>query len=188
MGEVLDQRDEHGQPKHLPVWLITDADFFRNSGLLRWFARFDKRWITKARTLDDLADRIRLPAANLVRTVARFNELAAKGVDEDFRRGETPLEKERAAVSGLMTPITKPPFVAIPFNRSILGTKGGARTNAAGQVLRPDGSIIAGLYCAGIAMASPIGTRAVGSGTTIGPNMTWGYICANAMLQTNRGT
>jgi len=187
MGEMLDQRDEHGQPVHLPVWLITDADFFRNSGLLRWFARFDKRWVTKARTLEDLADRVRLPAAHLVRTVARFNELASKGVDEDFHRGETPLEKERAAVSGLMVPITKPPFVAIPFNRSILGTKGGARTNAAGQVLRPDGSIIAGLYCAGIAMASPIGTRAVGSGTTIGPNMTWGYICANSMLQANRG-
>ena len=168
MGEVLDRRDLHGQPIHLPVWLITD-ECFRQSSLLRWFARYDKRWVTKANSLDDLADKIRLPAANLVKTVTRFNELAAKGVDKDFHRGETPLEKERASVSGLMSPITKPPFIAIPFNRSILGTKGGARTNASGQVLRPDGSIIAGLYCAGIAMANPIGTRAVGSGTTIGP-------------------
>ncbi len=52
-------------------------------------------------------------------------------------------------------------------------------------MLRADGSIIAGLYCAGIAMASPFGTRAVGSGTTIGPNMTWGYICANHILRQN---
>ncbi|HVZ02070.1 MAG TPA: FAD-dependent oxidoreductase [Dongiaceae bacterium] len=186
LGEVLDARDETGQPKHLPVWFVTDATFFRKSGLLRWFARYDKRWVTTGATVEDLADRIRVPAANLAGTVARFNALAEKGVDEDFHRGETPLEKERAAVSGLMSPIRKAPYCAIPFNRSILGTKGGARTNAAGQVLRPDGSIIPGLYCAGLTMANPIGTRAVGSGTTIGPNMTWGYICAKAMTRANR--
>jgi predicted oxidoreductase len=52
----------------------------------------------------------------------------------------------------------------LPLNRSILGTKGGARTNAKGQVLRADGTVIAGLYAAGLAMANPIGTRAVGPG------------------------
>ncbi|CAN7695993.1 FAD-binding protein [Mesorhizobium sp. LjRoot246] len=136
--------------------------------------------------VNDLADKIRLPGGELSKTVARFNALAATGVDEDFHRGETPLEKERAALSGLMRPIRRAPFVAIPFNRSILGTKGGARTNARGQVMRNDGTVIAGLYAAGLAMANPIGTRAVGSGTTIGPNMTWGYICANAILKSNR--
>ena len=72
------------------------------------------------------------------------------------------------------------------LNRSILGTKGGARTNDRGQVLRQDGSVIAGLYAAGLAMANPIGTRAVGAGTTLGPNLTWGFICAETMLQQNR--
>jgi 3-oxosteroid 1-dehydrogenase len=70
----------------------------------------------------------------------------------------------------------------MPLNRSILGTKGGARTNDRGEVLRADGSVIPGLFCAGNAMANPIGTRAVGAGTTIGPCMTWGYICARTML------
>jgi 3-oxosteroid 1-dehydrogenase len=70
----------------------------------------------------------------------------------------------------------------MPINRSILGTKGGARTNAKGQVLRNDGTIINGLYAAGLAMANPIGTRAVGPGTTIGPNLTWGFICANTIV------
>jgi 3-oxosteroid 1-dehydrogenase len=72
------------------------------------------------------------------------------------------------------------------LNRSILGTKGGARTNDRGQVLRQDGGVIAGLYAAGLAMANPIGTRAVGAGTTLGPNLTWGFICAETMLQQNR--
>jgi 3-oxosteroid 1-dehydrogenase len=53
-------------------------------------------------------------------------------------------------------------------------------------VLRPDGSIIPGLYAAGLAMANPIGTRAVGAGTTLGPNMTWGFIAAETILHQNR--
>lgn len=38
------------------------------------------------------------------------------------------------------------------------------------------------LYAAGLAMANPIGTRAIGPGTTPGPNMTWGYIAASTMI------
>ena len=72
------------------------------------------------------------------------------------------------------------------FNRSLLGTKGGVRTNSKGQALRPDGSVIPGLYAAGLAMANPIGTRALGAGTTLGPNLTWGFICAESLLGDNR--
>ncbi len=69
----------------------------------------------------------------------------------------------------------------MPFNLSFLSTKGGPRTDSRGQVPRPDGSAIGGLYCAGVAMANPFGSRAVGQGTTIGPNMTWGWICGRAL-------
>jgi len=85
-----------------------------------------------------------------------------------------------------MKPIVKPPFVAVSFNRSVLSTKGGLRTNEHGQVIAHGGSVIAGLYCAGAAMANPIGTRAISAGTTIGPNMTWGYISARHVLTSNR--
>jgi 3-oxosteroid 1-dehydrogenase len=88
----------------------------------------------------------------------------------------------------MLSPIQKAPYVAMPFNRCILTTKGGLRTNEHAQVLREDGSVITGLYCAGAAMANPIGTRAISAGTTIGPNMTWGYICAQNVLRTNRPT
>ena len=121
----------------------------------------------------------------LAETVRRFNILCALGRDEDFHRGETIFERHKAAKRRLLAPISRPPFVAIPFDRSLLSTKGGLRTNEHGQVLRPDGGVIAGLYCAGAAMANPIGTRAISAGTTIGPNMTWGYICARHMLGAN---
>ena len=34
-------------------------------------------------------------------------------------------------------------------------------------------------------MANPIGTKAVGAGTTIGPCLTWGYICGRNILTEN---
>ena len=32
-------------------------------------------------------------------------------------------------------------------------------------------------------MANPIGTRSIGAGTTVGPHMTMGYICALDLLK-----
>jgi 3-oxosteroid 1-dehydrogenase len=46
--------------------------------------------------------------------------------------------------------------------------------------------VIEGLFCAGLAMANPIGTRSIGAGTTIGPNMTWGYVAALTALGNER--
>ena len=178
LGEVLDRRDPAtGQPVHLPVWLISDARFLRQAPVIRWYARSDASWMFHAPTIAALAARIGLPADALIETVERFNRVAALGRDDDFgRAGGTGHGDDRRHRIGLEA-IDRPPYLAIRFNRSILATKGGPRTNAQGQVLRPDGSVIDGLYCCGVAMANPIGTRAVGAGTTLGPNMTWGYIC-----------
>jgi 3-oxosteroid 1-dehydrogenase len=184
LGEVLDRRDPvTGMPAHLPAWMISDCRFLRKSPVLRWYGRPDPTWMKQAPSLEALAEKIEVPAAALLATVRRYNELCALGSDEDFHRGEGSYHGVPDRRIGLgLEPIETPPFVAIRFNRSILATKGGPRTNASGQVLREDGSVIAGLYCAGVAMANPIGTRAVGAGTTLGPNMTWGYICGRRIL------
>ena len=155
--------------------------------LFRWYARHEPRWIIKAPTLEALAEQIGLPADALIATVSRFNGFCAQGKDADFARGESLWEmKKFGGPASQLKPIERPPFVAISFNRSILGTKGGVRTNAKGQALRQDGSVIPGLYAAGLTMANPIGTRALGAGTTLGPNLTWGFICAEALLRDNR--
>jgi 3-oxosteroid 1-dehydrogenase len=73
----------------------------------------------------------------------------------------------------------------MPFNRSILGTKGGPRTDAEARVLRPDGSVIPGLFAAGASSVNPLGTRGVGTGTTIGPYMTWGHVAGLALARRN---
>ena len=141
-----------------------------------------------ARRLDELAAKTGLPAGALGETVARFNRFAAAGVDEDFHRGTaSDYEARLAEANGLMAPIDRPPFIAFQFRPSILGTKGGIRTNAGGQALRPDGSAIAGLYCAGNVMANPTGMRTPSQvGTTLGAYMTWGFICADTIMDANR--
>ncbi|MGE0521769.1 MAG: FAD-binding protein, partial [Variibacter sp.] len=184
LGEALDRRGPDGAPAHLPAWLISDRTFLRPA--LRWYAHYDPDWIVRAPTIAALADRIKVPREALAETIERFNGFCAKGRDEDFHRGESIFQKAKAKNKPMLSPIRKAPYVAMPFNRCILTTKGGLRTNEHAQVLREDGSVITGLYCAGAAMANPIGTRAISAGTTIGPNMTWGYICAQDVLRTNR--
>lgn len=171
LGETLNQRDPAtGALAHDPVWLIADAMIWKHAPVLRFYARrYGQNWVRQAPTLGALARMIGLPEDALATTVTRYNGFAETGRDADF---------DRAATGPVgMRPINRAPFVALPFYRSFMSTKGGPRTDAAGRVLRPDGTILPGLFCAGVAMANPIGTRAVGAGTTIGPNMLWGYVC-----------
>lgn len=189
IGEALDRRDADGQPVHLPAWVIADRRFLKQAPPVSWYARYKPGWLIKAASLEELAARTALSSVVLAATVARYNEFCRTGKDLDFHRGESRWEQFKAGGPDCaMAPIEQPPFCAMPLNRSILGTKGGARTNAQGQVLRADGTIIAGLYAAGLAMANPIGTRAVGPGTTIGPNLTWGFICGGTIIDGRRNS
>jgi 3-oxosteroid 1-dehydrogenase len=165
LGEVLDRRDPAtGLPVHLPAWLVGDARFEHHSPVFRRYASRKPGWLVRAGSLDVLATRISVPADTLLATIKRYNDMCEAGEDRDFGR----LSLGR---------LERLPYVAVPFNRSFTSTKGGPKVDAAGRVLRPDTSIVPGLYCAGVAMGNPIGSRGVGAGTTLGPNMTWGYIC-----------
>ncbi|MCM2475422.1 FAD-dependent oxidoreductase [Rhizobium sp. CG5] len=185
IGEALDARDETGAPVNLPCYLVGDHRFLQSSFPFRWYASYEPDWVKKADTIDELAAKLGLPAKELQESVDRWNSFCAKGKDEDFHRGEPAWERKKDGGNVRLYPIDKPPYVGLSVNRSIIGTKGGARTNEFAQVLRADGSIIPGLYAAGLAMANPIGTRAVGAGTTLGPNLTWGFISAETILRQN---
>ncbi|TPJ71272.1 FAD-dependent oxidoreductase [Mesorhizobium sp. B2-7-1] len=187
LGEVIDERDPStGQPAHLPAWLVSDQAFLENSPIVRYFAARNPGWIRQGQTIAVLAEATALPADELARAIERFNASCASGVDEQFHRENTVAAPAKAGPErSRLLPIQKAPFLAIPFNRTIVSTKGGPRTDAGGRVLRPDGSLVEGLYCAGAAMANPFGTWAVGAGTTLGPNMTWGFICAKSIISAN---
>lgn len=138
-------------------------------------------WI-QADTIDALATAIGVPTANLSATIARFNDFAKRGNDEDFTRGEDPYDLffcppsvSDDAPNPALHAISQGPFYAARIVLSDLGTKGGLRTDTDGRVLRADGSNIEGLYAAGNTAASLSGRHYPGPGVPLGTAMVFSY-------------
>jgi len=174
----------------IPAWLIFDQNY-RNRYLFRDVAPtlpFPDEWYSGGAVFKDwsisaLAAKIGLPATALSSTVSRFNGFAYSGKDADFHRGDSVYDHyytDPAVIpNSCLAPLWLPPFYAFKIVPGDLGTKGGLRTDARARVLRPDGTVIAGLYAAGNASAAVMGHSYAGAGSTIGPAMTFGYIAAS---------
>jgi len=181
IGLAFAERDpETGTPLHLPAWRIYDSQF-----ALKYPHALPKKTVPGnhfvAETLDDLARLIGVDASNLQDTARRFSEFARAGIDDDFGRGSSVWDRARGGdpahkPNPTLGTIERPPFYAMPFKASFLGTKGGPRTNEKGEVLDGNDVPIQGLYAAGNVMANSFGSKGVGAGTTLGPCLTWGYI------------
>lgn len=132
---------------------------------------------------------------NLRDTVDRFNGFATAGTDEDFARGETPIQMawgvgDRDGPNPTMHPFRREgPYHCIILGGGSLDTKGGPRINARGQVIDVSGDPIPGLYGAGNCIASPAGQAYWAAGGTLGPALTFGFIAGrNAARETEKGT
>lgn len=177
------------------AWLIFDAEFRKNypvGPVAPGYAMPDKRlsrrlrdgFLTRGRTLTELAEKLELPAQALAATIERFNEHADKGIDPDFRRGENAADRyygdARVTPNPTLRALRQGPFYAIPVFPGDLGTKGGLVTDGGARVLRDDGSIIAGLYAAGNCSSAVMGRSYPGAGGTIGPALTFGFLAAES--------
>jgi 3-oxosteroid 1-dehydrogenase len=169
-------------PDRIPSWFVFDS---REGGRLPAIAMPEGSpdehlaagtWV-RSDLLAELADRLDLPA--LVDTVERFNAFAESGVDEDFARGSDEYDTFFAAGDGpnkALLPVDRAPFFAARLVLSDLGTKGGLVTDAHARVLRPDGSVIAGLYATGNSSASVVGAVYPGPGAPLGTAMVFGAL------------
>jgi 3-oxosteroid 1-dehydrogenase len=178
-----------GAPERIPSWFVFDS---REGGRLPAIAMPEGdpaahlaagTWV-RADTLEELAGLIGVPAGALVATVERFNGFCESGVDEDFGRGGDEYDTFFAGGNGpnkALTPCDQPPYVAARFVLSDLGTKGGLVTDAAGRVLREDGSAIAGLYAAGNSAASVFGPHYPGPGAPLGSAMVFASLAVRDM-------
>ena len=128
----------------------------RNEGLM------EDGYLMKADTLEELAEKLNIPVDNFVATVKRYNELCAKGVDEDYGK-----EKHR------LTPVDTAPFYGIRTCAWHLTTLNGCRINTDMQVIREDGTPIEGLYATGDASG--------GFFSTTYPNLMTGLACGRTM-------
>ena len=181
VGMAFAERDpETDGPLHLPAWRIYDSQFASKYPHAMPSKNFEGNYFC-AETLVNLAAQINVDPSGLEETATRFSAFAKVGVDKDFGRGSHAWDCNRGGdpdhkPNPTLGTIEKPPFYAMPFKASFLGTKGGPRTNEKAQVLRADGSIIEGLYAAGNVMSNCFGSKGVGAGTTLGPCLTWGYV------------
>jgi 3-oxosteroid 1-dehydrogenase len=186
-----------GPGENIPAWLVFDQRY-RNRYIfagLQPGQRFPSRWmendnIVKADTLEELAQRLGVPADNLAATVARFNAFAEKGVDEDFGRGKSHYDRyygdPTVKPNPCLAALVQGPFYAAKIVPGDLGTKGGLVTDTAARVLRADGSVIEGLYAAGNSSTPVMGHTYAGPGATIGPALTFGYLAVMDIVEKAR--
>ncbi|HLI36933.1 MAG TPA: FAD-binding protein [Streptosporangiaceae bacterium] len=174
--------------QQLPVWMVFDQRFrnrylfcssvFPRQPLPR--AWYDAGIAVRADSIAELAERVRLP--ELPATVRRFNLLAASGRDDDFRRGDSAYDRyygdPTVTPNPCLGPIDKGPFYAVQVVPGDLGTCGGVRADGLARALRPDGTVIEGLYASGNAAGNAFGRVYPGPGATIGQGLVYGYVAA----------
>jgi succinate dehydrogenase/fumarate reductase flavoprotein subunit len=119
-------------------------------------------------TIAELETALSLPVGSVEATLARYNEHAAQGEDPDFHKSKE-----------FLAPQDTGPWAAfdLRLGKALYAgfTLGGMRVDVDGQVQRPDGSVVEGLYAAG-ACASNIAQDGKGycSGTQLGEGSFFG--------------
>jgi len=105
-----------------------------------WQKALDHGAIIQSDTLEGLADAYGIDKEAFLATVARYNELCDKGVDEDYG--------VKSEFMGY-TAIKQPPFYAIKRSPGVLATVGGLQVEEHSRVLGENGDVIKGLWAAG---------------------------------------
>jgi succinate dehydrogenase/fumarate reductase flavoprotein subunit len=182
-----------GRPAQ-PCFLICDDDFMAKYGLgmvrprrINLRKAVAEGYVVRADTLAGLAAKLGVSAAALAATVERHNEFARTGLDQDFGKGSDAYQRNLGdathAPNPCIGPLAKPPFYTVKVYPSEIGASIGLVTNESGQVLRKEGSIVAGLYACGNDMDSIMAGIYPGPGITLGPAMTFGYVAARHAAQ-----
>lgn len=154
-GFVMDQPDS-------AAFLIVDEAHLQRPALP--LITFIDGW----ETVEEMESALGIPEGNLVSTLKRYNQNAAAGADPDFHKQPE-----------FLAPQDKGPWAAfdLSLGKALYSgfTVGGLATSVDGEVLRPDGSAITGLYAAG-ACASNLAQDGKGysSGTQLGSGSYFG--------------
>jgi succinate dehydrogenase/fumarate reductase flavoprotein subunit len=173
----------------IPCYLICDAAFIKKYGLgivypgagnLPRLLRAG--YLKQGETLERLATQFGIEAAALVRTVARHNGFAQTGVDIDFGKGETELNRfngdDAHQPNPCIGPIKTAPYYGLEIWPAEIAVSTGLSTDVDARVLNQDGHAIPGLYACGNDMASIMCGAYPGPGTTLGPGMVFAYRAA----------
>jgi succinate dehydrogenase/fumarate reductase flavoprotein subunit len=186
---VLAMYESHRTVPTIPAWLICDAPFITKYGLGAVYPGASNLsrlmrggYLVRADSLDGLATAIGVDAGELKKTVARHNNFAETGVDIDFGKGETELNRFNGDAGNRPNPcigrMATPPFYAVAVWPADIAVSTGLATDTDARVLAADGSPIPGLYACGNDMASVMGGSYPGPGTTLGPAIVFAWRAA----------
>ncbi|MGW5071817.1 FAD-binding protein [Rhodococcus sp. NPDC004095] len=188
---------------HIPCWLITDQRSWKRYVVaghlpiprIPWApvptgSKIPQAWLDSgvvhtAGSWDELAEKIGVPATELRATADRFNVMAGRATDDDFRRGESVYDNyygDPTLPNPNLFPLQGPPYLAFRMVLGDLGTSGGIRTDEDARALRSDDTVVPGLYAVGNTSAPVMGRSYAGAGATIGPAMTFGYVAARHIV------
>jgi succinate dehydrogenase/fumarate reductase flavoprotein subunit len=173
--------------REVAAWLICDHAFQRRYpfGMSKPFPvpvtpYLRSGYLTRGRTLMELAGRCGIDGIGLEKTVAEFNAHARLGEDPAFGRGTTPFNRGSGDAdhgpNPSLAPLDRPPFYAIKVLPGSFGTFAGLRADPDARVLDGNGDPIRGLYAVGCDQANVLGGHYPSGGINLGPAMTFGYI------------
>jgi 3-oxosteroid 1-dehydrogenase len=187
---------ENEAVKTIPAHLVCDSAHFLKwgFGLIRPGTKNVKRYVENGylksgRTIEELATAIEVDPAQLKQTVLAFNEACKTGVDKDFHRGESPVDKINGDSSHgpnpCMGPLAVAPFYAMEVWPGDIGTSVGLKTDIDAQVLDNEDKPIGRLYACGNDMSSVMRGHYPGPGITLGPGVVFAYRAARHATKTN---
>lgn len=157
-----------------------------NAGIIDYFLIFDSSMaqalepelegnpgvLFKSENIEELAKATEMNAETLKATIARYNELAKKGIDEDFGKQ-----------SDLMVPIQEGTLYALKVRATQMGTMGGVKTTKNMEVLNTKGDIIPGLFAAGEMANRPFYGRVYVTGSSLQIAATTGRIAGASAVK-----
>ena len=175
------------------AWLVADHHALRRHGLgaVRPFPspmghHVHNGYLKRADSLPGLEAALGLPQGSLQATVTRFNEMARRGEDTDFRRGQSVFERRYGdpthGPNPALGPLATPPYYAVRVQPGDIGTFIGLPTDGAARVLDARGAVVPRLYAAGNAAQSLFGGHYPSAGITLGPALTFGWLAARHAL------
>lgn len=182
----------NNQTLNTPAHVVFDQSYLDRYGILdHRSGQPTPDYLIEAATLEELAAKLNVPAGNLTATVERFNQMALKGVDEDFGRGDSEYDRywgdaDSPWPNPSLGPLQQGPFYAMEVVNGAFGTCGGIATDGNAQVIDVDGNPIRGLFAAGNASESPYASGYPGAGATLGPLMTMAYQAGRTIAATVR--
>jgi hypothetical protein len=184
----------HAQRDALPAhaWLIADEPALRRYGLgivrpgaSGWRRFVRDGYLVRADSCDAMATALGMPPQALASTVARFDRMAADGVDLDFGRGRNAYQRNLGdpahAPNPTLRPLAPGPWFALRLQVADIACSRGLVTDTHARVLhREQGMAIEGLHAVGNDMQSVMGGAYPGPGINLGPAVVFAYAAAHA--------